>query len=60
MDLRFQRPSRQSTIMAMPRAVAVRQITHQIPSMPHRNAAHAANGIRRAVSVVDASIGGKV
>ena len=36
------------------------EMTHQMPALPHRFAAHAASGMRDAVSAVDASIGGTV
>ena len=40
--------------------MAVKEMTQQIPALPHRFAAHAASGTRDAVSAVDASIGGTV
>jgi hypothetical protein len=40
--------------------MAVREITHQMPLLPQRSAAHAARGMRDAVSTVDDSMGGTV
>lgn len=59
-DLRCQRPPRQRSIIARPRAAAVNAIVHQMPVVPQRPAAHAAAGIRSAVRVVEVSIGGRV
>src|SRR5678815_1000256 len=57
---RFHPPARHNTIIATARPIAVRDITHQIPALPHLVAAHAARGPRSAVSAVDVSIGGTV
>lgn len=59
-DLRFQPPARQSTIIASARPIAVSEITHQIPTLPHRDAAHAASVMRETVIAVDDNIGATV
>src|SRR5687768_7602971 len=59
-DLCFHPPARQSATIASPRAIAVIEMTHQIPALPHWDAAHAANGMREMVIVVEATIGATV
>src|SRR5919202_4090685 len=59
-DLRFQRPERQSIIIPTARPIAVSEITHQMPLLPHRAAAQAASGILATVIVLEVNIGGSV
>ena len=59
-DLRFHRPSRQSPIMLSARPIAVTDIAHQIPALPHRLAITGTSGTRDAVNADDAIIGGSV
>ena len=49
-----------SPVVELNRAVAVAEITHHSPSAPNRAPAHAASGMRSAVSPVDQSIGASV
>ena len=57
---RFHRPPAQIAAIASARPMAVIEMTHQIPVVPHRAAAHTASGMRAAVIAVDVTIGATV
>lgn len=59
-DLRFHLPQRQSAVMLAARPIAVSEMVHQIPALPHRAAANGTMGTRAAVNDDDAIIGGNV